>query len=394
MYLRRQFLNQIGQTSHTPQMFHPVQAEGCWMRDEHGQDYMDLSSGFSVSNLGHRHPNVLKAIREQMDLYLHTTVYGEHLQSPQLQLAQILRSVLPESLNCFYFLNTGSETIDAVFKIARLHKPGCRIAVCRQAYHGSTLAAESLRSDKGHSAAFRPLVPGILQLGFNEEIELDQLVEDIGVIILEVVQAEAGVIKANPEWLFQLREKCKQMNILLCFDEIQTGIGRTGSLYAFQQYGIIPDLLLTGKALGSGLPISAVIGSTVHIGLLASKPSLSYLSTFGGNPLSAAAAAATLRTLMDQNLSSRAIKIEEFFTSELKKYSRIASIRSAGALIAIDMSTTVKSLELLTLAFQSKLLMESFLFAPQCVRIAPPLIISDSELELVIERLVVCLKKL
>jgi len=184
------------------------------------------------------------------------------------------------------------------------------------------------------------------------------------------------------------------MNILLCFDEIQTGIGRTGSLYAFQQYGIIPDLLLTGKALGSGLPISAVIGSAVHIGLLASKPGLSYLSTFGGNPLSAAAAAATLRTLMDQNLSSRAIVIEEFFTSELKKYSRIASIKSAGALIAFDMATTVKSLELLTLAFQSKLLMESFLFAPQCVRIAPPLIISDSELELVIERLVVCLKKL
>ncbi len=379
MHIRRQFLENVSWTSEIPAGFVPSHASGSYIYNHNQEAYLDLISGFSVNNLGHSHPAILEAIQMQAKKYLHTSVYGEHIQSPQLVLAELLLSLLPSKLNNVFFLNAGSETIDASIKLARKATGRSEIVACSGAYHGSTLSAEALRSDMEHSRFFRPLIPNIHFINANDFKSLDRITEKTAMVITEVVQAEAGVIRLSNAYLEQLRKKCTDTGTLLVFDEIQTGLGRTGSMFAFQQSTVIPDILLLGKALGSGLPLSALIASRELLSEFKNKPPLSYLSTFGGNPLSCAAGLAGLQILLQENLLSNVHEISAFIIKQLKDIPNI-QLRACGLLIAIDFQNAAKVWHLIAELFKEKVLVESFLFRPQALRLAPPLNISKDEI--------------
>lgn len=379
MYLRKQFLDKISWTSSIPQGFIPTKAEGCFLYDEKGVPYLDLLSGFGVNNIGHSHPAVIDAIQNQSANYLHTNVYGEHIQSPQVQLANLLLSLLPESLGNVYFLNSGSETIDAAIKMARKVTSRPEIVVCRNAYHGSTLAAESLRSDMSHSQSFRPLIPGINFIDVNQEDQLEKINQNTAAVITEIIQAEAGVISLTKSFAKALRHRCTEQGCLLVLDEIQTGLGRTGPIFAFQEYGIIPDILLLGKALGAGMPLSAMICAK-HIGsAFTSNPSLGYISTFGGNPVCCAAGLAGLQWMLSRNIPNQVLKLNQIINRELSTLP-LKEIRSEGLLIALDFDSSELTWTIIQKLFENQILAESFLFRPEALRIAPPLIITEMEM--------------
>ncbi len=372
MYARSQFLNRIGQTSEIPQAFEISKASSCFLIDQKGNTYVDMISGFSVSNIGHQHPKVIEAIKNQADLYLHSTVYGEHIQSPQIKLAELLTSCLPPTLNQVYFLTTGSETIDAAIKLCRKATGRFEIVVCRKAYHGSTLAAESLRSDHDHNQAFRPLIPGIRFIDANKISDLEFINSKTAGVITEVVQAEAGVVQLEDSYLNELRIKCNKTGSLLIFDEIQTGLGRTGSLFAFQKTSVCPDILLSGKALGGGMPLAALITSKQLLVHFMRQPALSYISTFGGHPVSCAAGHASLKVLFEEKILEE-VELRKELMIKILSAPTIFEIRCAGLLMAIDFKNESLVWTLINRLYHKNILVESFLFCPGALRIAPPL---------------------
>ncbi len=380
MFIRRQFLERIGQTSEISQGFVATKALGCTIYDQEDQAYLDLISGFCVSNIGHSHPKVIEAIAAQSKKFLHTNVYGEHVQNIQVQLAENICSLLPSTFNSVYFLNSGSEAVDAAIKLARKVTQRSEIICCRNAYHGSTIGAESLRSDSIDRAAFRPLIPDITHINANQLEDLEKISHRTAAIITEVVQAEAGVKPLKFEFLKALKEKCDQYNCLLIFDEIQTGFGRTGNLFAFQKYNIAPDILLLGKALGSGLPLSALVGPQHLIHQFSNNPSLGYISTFGGNPLCCSVALAGLKVLLEENLTEKCNFASNQFVQKLK-HPKIKEIRAEGLLIAIDFLDSELVWGLIQTLYKNKILVESFLFDHGSLRISPPLIINQEEID-------------
>ncbi|MCC6815977.1 MAG: aspartate aminotransferase family protein [Saprospiraceae bacterium] len=379
MYIRRQFLELIGNTSEIPQSFQVKSAKKCTIYNEHDLAYLDLISGFCVANIGHSHPKVIEAIEQQAGLYLHSNVYGEHVHSIQFRLAELICQLLPSRFNCLYYLSSGSEAIDASIKLARKATGRSEIITCRNAYHGSTLGAESLRSDTVERAAFRPLIPGIKFIEANDEQDLMYITDKTAAVITEVVQAEAGVVSLSHEYLSKLRTKCDQHKCLLIFDEIQTGFGRTGSLFAFQKSDVIPDILIIGKALGAGLPLSALVGNRELIYQFSQRPSLGYISTFGGNALCCAAALAGLKVLLEEDLIQRCNESAQLFVRQLV-HSSIQEVRAEGLLIAVDFKSSKTVWSLILDLYQSKILAESFLFSHGSLRISPPLIISKDEI--------------
>ncbi|MEP7195292.1 MAG: aminotransferase class III-fold pyridoxal phosphate-dependent enzyme [Saprospiraceae bacterium] len=379
MYLRRQFLENIAGTSDIPQAFCPVKGSGSYLYDIDGRAFLDLISGFCVNNLGHSHPAIVEAIQEQSSKYLHTNVYGEHIQLPQVQLAQFLCSLLPSNLQSIYYLNSGSEVIDAAIKLSRKATGRSEIIVCSNAYHGSTLAAESLRSDFEHSAAYRPLLPNIRFIQANNLKDLEKISKNTAAVITEVVQAEAGVKILNNEFLKGLRDKCTETNSLLVFDEIQTGFGRTGSLFAFQKTAVIPDILLVGKSFGFGLPLSGLVTSKELFDEFKNNPSLGYLSTFGGNPLCCATAFAGLKALLAEKIMDGIPNLVKVVKEELTS-PLIKEIRAQGMLIAIDLGNKELVWKLIQELFNKNLLVESFLFDHGSLRLTPPLNIKEDEL--------------
>jgi acetylornithine/succinyldiaminopimelate/putrescine aminotransferase len=380
MYLRQQFIERIAQTSEIPQGFQVRRAAACHLYDENDVAYLDLISGFGVNNIGHGNPEVIQAIQQQSKNYLHSNVYGEHIQNPQIELAELICSYLPSKLNSVYFLSSGSESIDAAIKLARLATSRNEIVACRTAYHGSTIGAESLRSDEAHKTAFRPLLPGIRFIDFNNRENINNISSKTAAVILEVVQAEAGVIVADPGYLEALRKRCDETGSLLIFDEIQTGIGRCGKFFAFQNYQVIPDLLLCGKALGAGLPLSGLICDRSLMNHFHKSTALGYISTFGGNPLCCAAGFAGLKFLMQNQIIDRVHKIAKTFI-ELLHHPQITEIRHSGLLMAIELKNPRQLMTLIQELYRQKILVEGFLFNSNSLRIAPPLIISESELE-------------
>ena len=376
MYLRRQFFERIAQTSEIPQAFEIDHALGSFLYSKNGEPYLDFVSGFSVSNLGHSHPEIVHAIQVQSEKYLHSNVYGEHIQTPQVELANLLSQLLPGELNAVYFLNSGSEAVDAAIKLCRKYNSRSDIVASKNAYHGSTLGAESLRSDEAHSRPFRPLIPNIKFIRPNYIEDLELIDQNTSLVITEVVQAEAGVFVLDPDYLRSLRKKCSDENVLLVFDEIQTGMCRTGKLFAFQNYGITPDVLICGKALGGGLPLSAVISSKKLLLEFSQKPALGHLTTFGGHPLSCAAGLQSLKIILKNNTEQEVFRksnlIREYFT-----HPKIKSIRFSGLLIALELENEKLVMQFIRLAYQRKILVESFLFCPHAVRIAPPLNTTD-----------------
>lgn len=378
---RELFYRHLGMTSPFPMDLEFSHANGVWLYSPNGERYLDLVSGVSVSNIGHCHPEVVKAISEQASRYMHLMVYGEFIQQPQVELASQLSKVLPDSLNNIYFVNSGSEAIEGAMKLAKRHTGRPRIASMVNAYHGGTQGALSLLGNEEMKYAFRPLLPNILRLRFNSEADLNLLDDQVAALFIEPVQAEAGVITPNPGYLKKVREICNEKGILLVFDEIQTGFGRTGSLFFLEQCGVTPDILCLAKALGGGMPLGAFIADQSVMRSLTFDPVLGHITTFGGHPVSCAAANAALNILTRERIYAQVEDKAKHFYDNLITHPLVKEIRYAGLLMAVDMPDSEILDKVFISLIEHKILTDRFLFKPEAFRIAPPLTISFEEID-------------
>lgn len=379
MNARQIFQQHLAPTSNAPIGLHITRAEGTKLWDADGKEYIDLIGGISVCNVGHRHPKVVTAIKEQADEYLHIMVYGELVQSPQVQYAQMLAANLPPTLNCVYFTNSGAEATEGAIKLARRLTARPHIIAAHNSYHGNTTGALALMGDEYWRNAFRPLMPGIYHYGYNSGEFLDAINEQVACVVLETIQAEAGVIEPSNAWLRAVSDKCRSVGALLVLDEIQCGFGRTGKLWGFEHYDVTPDIVLLGKALGGGMPLGAFIASTDKMAVLADKPVLGHITTFGGHPVCCAAGRAALVALMEEGMVDDIATKEALFHQNLQHPS-IRAIRSKGLLIAVELESSEAVMACLPKALQEGVFSDWFLFAPNCIRIAPPLTISAEEI--------------
>ena len=385
---RELFLKHVAQTSPAPLALEIVKAEAALLYDAAGKEYIDLIGGISVANTGHRHPKVIEAIKKQLDAYLHIMVYGEFIESPQVQYATLLTEHLPSSLNSVYFTNSGAEAVEGAMKLAKRVTGRTQIIAFNKSYHGSTQGALSIIGDEYWRNSFRPLLPGILHFDYGSYEMIDSINDQTACVIAETVQAEAGIIAPSREWIQALRKKCTDTGTLLIFDEIQTGFGRTGRLWAFEHFGIIPDILLLGKALGGGLPLGAFIAGKELMWALTDSPVLGHITTFGGHPVSCVAGMAALQALVEEKIIDTVKPKEELFKS-LLKHPKIKAVRSFGLWLALEFDsfeTNKKTIDACINAPGSgkgpnALVTDWFLFAAQCLRISPPLIISEDQIK-------------
>lgn len=376
--LRQLFLQHLAQTSPSPLMLEIERAEGMYLYSPEGKPYLDLIAGIGVSCLGHRHPAVVEAVKAQLDKYLHTLVYGEFVLAPQVQLAERLAQALPDPLDSVYFVNSGTEATEGAMKLAKRHTGRYEIVACKKAYHGSTQGAASLMWPKDFTQAYHPLLPGIRHIEYNCEWCLQQITEKTAAVIMETVQGEWGVRPPMGGYLQKVRERCDEMGALLIFDEIQAGYGRTGSLFAFEQYGVVPDILLLAKGMGGGMPIGAFIASKEVMSALSDNPILGHITTFGGHPVSCAAALATLDTLLESDLIQQ-VKAKEQLFLELLQHPDIIEVRSAGLWLAVELENFEAVQGVIRHCLEKGLVTDWFLFNSNSLRIAPPLIITEEQ---------------
>ncbi|HRP54896.1 aspartate aminotransferase family protein [Agriterribacter sp.] len=379
MNQRQLFLQHVAQTSDAPLALEIVKAEGSTLWDVDGKSFIDLIAGISVCNIGHRHPAVTEAIKKQVDQYLHLLVYGELVETPQVAYAHHLARYLPRSLNAVYFTNSGAEATEGAMKLAKRYTGRTQIIAFNQSYHGSTQGALSIIGDEYWRNAYRPLLPGILHLNYNSFSDLEHIDTSTACVVAETVQAERGIVAPSNAWMQALRKKCTETGCLLVLDEIQTGFGRTGSLWGFEQIQVIPDIVLLGKALGGGMPLGAFIADQKIMRCLTGNPVLGHITTFGGHPVSCAAGLAALKVLQEENITGSVKEKEKLFLS-LLKHPQIKTVRSSGLLIAVEFESFKKNKTIIDLCIEAGALTDWFLFAPQCMRIAPPLNISDEEI--------------
>ena len=378
---RQLFQQYLAQTSPSPIGLEIVKAEGNYLYDADGKRYLDLIGGISVCNIGHSHPDVIAAIKDQADRFLHVMVYGELVQAPQSQYAQLLAQHLPDSLNCVYFTNSGSEATDGAMKLARRATGKTDIIACNKSYHGHTMGALSLMGDEYWRAPFRPLIPGIMHYDYNSEALIAAIDNSTAAVIVETVQAEAGVIAPANHWLQKLEDKCRKHGAILILDEIQCGFGRTGKLWGFQHYGVTPDIILLGKALGGGMPMGAFIASSNLMSVLTTNPVLGHITTFGGHPLCCAAGMAAFNVLLNEQLVDEVNDKAERFRNLLLDTPGIRSVNSKGLLMAVRLADEQKVLTVISACLQLGVFSDWFLFAADCLRIAPPLTITVLEIE-------------
>ena len=376
----RLFLQHVAQTSTAPLAIEIERAEGLYLYEPAGKRYLDLIGGISVCNTGHRHPRVVQAIKDQADRYLHLLVYGELVQSPQVEYATLLAGHLPPSLNSVYFTNSGAEATEGAMKLSKRVTGRPEIVAFNHSYHGSTQGALSIMGDEYWRNAFRPLLPGIRHVGYNESAALDAITEQTACVIEETVQAERGVYAPDAKWLQALRRRCDDTGTLMVLDEIQVGFGRTGSLWGFSRYDVVPDILLLGKALGGGLPLGAFIAGREKMATLTDNPVLGHITTFGGHPLSCAAGLASMQVLLEEDYISTIAAKEQLFR-RLLVHTAIREVRSAGLLIAVEFENFEMNKRVIDACIDKGLLTDWFLFAPQCMRIAPPLTITEEEIK-------------
>ncbi len=381
MNFRQLFYEHVAQTSSEPLAIEIEKAEGINLYSPDGKSYMDLISGISVSNVGHCHPEVVKAIQDQAGKYMHLLVYGEMIQSPQVLLAQRLASVLPPSLSCTYFVNSGAEAIEGAIKLAKRFTGRTELISCFNAYHGSTNGAMSIMGNDNFTRAFRPLIPDCNRIRFGQAEDLAQITNSTAAFIVEVVQGEAGIRFADKTYWEKVRERCDQTGTLLVFDEIQTGFGRTGSLFAFEQTGITPDILTLAKGMGGGMPIGAFISSKKIMHSLTYNPTLGHMTTFGGHPVCCAAALASLDIIEREKLYKTVDKKATLFKSLLKKLPLVKEIRQQGLMMAIEFGNRELNFKIIHQCLEKGILTDWFLFCDTAMRIAPPLIISEEEIE-------------
>jgi acetylornithine/succinyldiaminopimelate/putrescine aminotransferase len=376
---RELFLKHIAQTSPSPLAFEIAKAEGCKLYDVNGKEYIDLIGGISVANIGHRHPKVIAAIQKQLDAYLHVMVYGEFVESPQVQYAKLLTDHLPASLNSVYFTNSGTEATEGAMKLAKKVSGRTQIIAFKNSYHGSTQGALSVMGDEYWRNAFRPLLPDVLHLEYNSFDSLREITDQTSFVIAETVQAEAGIIAPTVEWMQAVRKKCTETGTVLILDEIQTGFGRTGKLWGFEHFDIVPDILLLGKALGGGMPMGAFIADKKLMDSFTENPVLGHITTFGGHPVCCSAGMAAFKALLDENLVSQVKEKEELFKS-LLQHPGIISLKSFGLWMALEFDLVEKNKKIIEACIEAGLMTDWFLFAPNCLRISPPLIISEKEI--------------
>lgn len=379
MNIRQFFLQHVAQTSDAPLALEIEQAEGMYLFDNQGKSYLDLIAGIGVSSLGHRHPRVVEAVKNQLDKYLHTMVYGEFVLSPQVQLAKLLTENLPSPLNSVYFVNSGTEATEGAMKLAKRYTNRPEIVSCKKAYHGSTQGAASLMCPKDFTQAYHPLLPGIRHVEYNCNTCLEQISTQTAAVIVETVQAEWGIRPPYGDYLKKLRQRCDEVGALLILDEIQTGYGRTGSLWAFEQYGIVPDILLLAKGMGGGMPIGVFVAPREIMQSLSHNPILGHITTFGGHPVSCAAALATLQTLLASDLIAQVASKEKLFR-ELLVHPAIIEVRSAGLMMAVELPDFDFVRAVIKICLERGLLTDWFLFNSHSLRIAPPLIIEEEHI--------------
>lgn len=390
---RQLFLRHLAQTSEHSLQFEIRKAEGIYFFDTSGKSYIDLVSGVSVSNLGHRHPAIIDAIGKQTNSYLHTMVYGEFVQSPQVEYARWITEHLPRSLDNVYFVNSGSEAIEGAMKLAKRYTGRPEFRAFRHSYHGSTHGAMSIFGDDAARSGFLPLLPGIKHLRFNCEEDLKMIDGRTAAVIVEPIQAEAGIIEPRENFLKKLRKRCDEYGALLILDEIQTGMGRTGKLFAFEHYGVVPDILCLAKSFGGGMPLGAFISPREIMRKLTFDPPLGHITTFGGHPVSCAAGLAAQKWVEEKNLVNHSVKMGERYRTGLT-HPFIRNIRGKGLFLAVVLDEGIDAGRFIALAFNNGLVIDQFLFSEDAFRIAPPLIINETEVDLSVRRILDTLDQL
>lgn len=391
--LSRFFYDHIGQTSDSPMGLNIKYADGIYLYSTDNKRYIDMVSGVSVCNVGHSNQYVIDAVCNQVKKHMHLMVYGEFIQSPQAEFAKLLTDKLPKSLDCVYFVNSGSEAIEGALKLAKRYTGRTQIVSFKKAYHGSTHGALSVMGDEFFRNSFRPLLPDVLQLRFNHIEDLKNITNKTATVIVEPFQGEAGFIAPEKGFLKALRDRCDEVGALLIFDEIQTGFGRSGELFVFQKYGITPDILAIAKAMGGGMPLGGFISSKDIMSVFKTNPVLGHITTFGGHPVCCAAAKAALEYIYDNDLISTIEGKANLFLEELKGIEMIKEIRSEGLLIALDFGDEAKCSSVIKNCFENGIITENFLFNSQSIRIAPPLTVTKNEIIEICELLKLAIRK-
>lgn len=376
---RETFLHHLAQTSPTPFGIAIERAEGVFLYSPDGTRYFDMISGIAVSNIGHRHPKVVAAIKNQVDKHLHVMAYGEYIQSPSNLLAKKLTGLLPASLNCCYFVNSGTEANEAALKLAKRVTGRTQIISCLKSYHGSTHGSLSVSGNEVKKNAFRPLLPDVHFIEFNNPLDIDLITKETACVIMETIQGDAGVRIPSRSYLHAIRKKCSETGALLVFDEIQCGMGRTGKLFAFEHFDVIPDILTIAKAFGGGLPIGALISSQEHLHTFTFNPRLGHITTFGGNPVSCASALATLEVIESENILSN-VEAKGKLIESIINHPDILDIRRIGLMFAIDFDSEARVNRIVEYAKKRGVICYWFLSHPSSLRLAPPLTISESEI--------------
>ena len=375
------FLNHLGQTNEHPFLIEVDRAQGIYIYDKVGKAYMDMISGVAVNNIGHRHPKVIEAIQNQLNKHLHVMVYGEFVQDAQNAMAKELIELLPEQLNCVYTVNSGTEAIEAALKLAKRYTGRMEIVSFRGSYHGSTHGSMSVSGNEVKKQTYRPLLPDVRFLEFNNQEMLSQISEKTAGVIIETVQGDAGVRIPKKQFLIQLRERCNEVGAQLIFDEIQCGMGRTGKVFAFEHFGVAPDILTLGKALGGGMPIGALISSKEKMQVFTNNPMLGHITTFGGHPLNCASAAAFLKVLKSEVDWNEVERLGALLEKIIAQSIEIKAIRRIGMMFAFDMESTERVAKVVEKCLEKGLITFWFLSHPYSFRLSPPLNISEEEIK-------------
>ena len=377
---RQLFLKHLAQTSDFPLGLEIERAEGIYMYDVQGKRYADLISGIGVSNVGHRHPRVVAAIHEQVDKYMHLMVYGEYIQSPQVQLAKRIAEVMPPGLDNVYLTNSGTEAVEGALKLAKRYTGRTELITFKDTYHGSTHGALSVMGNEHFKNAFRPLLPDIQILDYNVTAELQRITEHTAAVIVESVQGEAGYQTPCTPWMQALRARCSEVGALLILDEIQTGMGRTGKMFGFEHYGIQPDIVTLAKGLGGGLPIGAFVASATIMASFKTDPILGHITTFGGNPVCAAAACAVIDVLHDEQLIAQ-VPAKNALMLQMLQHPAILRVTGKGLMLAVDLGSFAFNKAVIDRCLEAGVITDWFLFNDRSMRLAPPLTISLQELK-------------
>ena len=384
---RNLFLKYVGQTSRNPLLLEVERAEGIWLYSPDGRKYLDLVSGVSVSNVGHSHSTVKQAAKAQIDKYMHLMVYGEMVQSSQVKYAELLIRNLGAQFESVYFVNSGSEAIEGAMKLAKRYTGRSKIVSFNKSYHGSTQGALSIQGTEFYRNAYRPLLPDMYQVDFNKDESLVEIDTRTAAVIVEPIQAEAGIILPENKFLNKLRDRCDQTGALLVFDEIQTGFGRVGDLFAMNKFDVYPDIVTLAKALGGGMPLGAFISSSEIMNSLSANPALGHITTFGGHPVSCATGLAALEVILSDNLHIESGNKGERFKKNLKHPS-IKGMRGSGLFLAVELNSQALLDRFMESSLENGMIVDRFLFCDDAFRIAPPLTITEEEIDLASEMVI------